>query len=72
MSKTAETKGGLWRCYAGVWAKNADRINNVLEPMSLSQDSFTHGSSEQRVRWLKRGYDSGSMADCDTFRADTL
>ncbi|HDY96998.1 MAG TPA: hypothetical protein ENH72_00785 [Pseudomonas sabulinigri] len=32
-------------------------------------DSFTHGSSAQRVKWFKRGFESGSMADCDTFSA---
>jgi hypothetical protein len=32
-------------------------------------DSFTHGTSEQRVRWFKRGYDSGQVENCDTFRA---
>ncbi len=30
-------------------------------------DAFTHGSSEQRVRWFRRGFDSGRMQDCDTF-----
>jgi predicted metalloprotease len=30
-------------------------------------DSFTHGTSEQRVRWFKRGLDSGALAACDTF-----
>ena len=30
-------------------------------------DSFTHGSSAERVRWLKRGLDSGDPAQCDTF-----
>lgn len=30
-------------------------------------DSFTHGSSEQRVRWLQRGLDSGSVDACNTF-----
>ena len=35
-------------------------------------DSFTHGSSEQRVRWFRRGFDSGRFADCDTFSAQQL
>jgi uncharacterized protein len=35
-------------------------------------DSFTHGSSAQRVRWLKTGLDSGDMRKCDTFRAPNL
>jgi predicted metalloprotease len=35
-------------------------------------DSFTHGSSAQRVRWFKRGIDSGKLAQCDTFRARDL
>jgi uncharacterized protein len=30
--------------------------------------SFTHGSAEQRMTWLKRGLDSGDPAACDTFR----
>jgi predicted metalloprotease len=34
----------------------------------VSPDSFTHGSSEQRVRWFKVGLESGDMASCDTFR----
>jgi len=35
-------------------------------------DSFTHGSSEQRVRWFKRGFDSGRIDACDTFNAGRL
>ena len=30
-------------------------------------DSFTHGSSAQRVKWFKRGFDSGDINSCDTF-----
>lgn len=32
-------------------------------------DSFTHGTSQQRYDWFKRGYDSGNMQQCDTFAA---
>jgi predicted metalloprotease len=32
-------------------------------------ESFTHGSSQQRVTWFKRGLQTGSMQQCDTFNA---
>lgn len=32
-------------------------------------ESFTHGSSAQRVAWFKRGFASGSVKDCNTFEA---
>jgi predicted metalloprotease len=35
-------------------------------------DSFTHGSSAQRVRWFKKGIDNGDVAQCDTFKARQL
>jgi predicted metalloprotease len=33
----------------------------------VTPDSFTHGSSAQRVQWFRRGLDSGSPNSCDTF-----
>lgn len=35
-------------------------------------DSFTHGTSEQRVRWFRKGFESGDVAACDTFSAQRL
>ncbi|WP_378943811.1 neutral zinc metallopeptidase [Paracoccus sp. R86501] len=35
-------------------------------------DSFTHGSAQQRQTWLQRGFESGDMGQCDTFRATDL
>jgi len=34
---------------------------------SISPESFTHGSSEQRTYWLRKGMESGDIASCDTF-----
>jgi predicted metalloprotease len=35
-------------------------------------ESFTHGSSAQRVRWFRRGFDSGDVRECDSFGAAQL
>jgi hypothetical protein len=82
-------------CFAGVWAKNADRARSILEQGDVETalnaataigddalqkqaqgyvvpDSFTHGTSAQRVRWFKRGLDSGQVSACNTFQAASL
>ena len=82
-------------CFAGVWAHNANRDRQLLEPGDIEEglnaasaigddrlqqqsrgyvapESFTHGSSEQRMRWFKRGYDSGDVNVCDTFATSQL
>ncbi|HKR37947.1 MAG TPA: neutral zinc metallopeptidase [Steroidobacteraceae bacterium] len=38
----------------------------------VSPESFTHGSSEQRVRWFKRGFEAGTVDACDTFATRNL
>ena len=35
-------------------------------------ESFTHGTSQQRMTWFKRGFDSGSVQQCNTFEAQRL
>ena len=39
---------------------------------TVQPESFTHGTSEQRQRWFRRGYDQGTLESCDTFSAQSL
>lgn len=39
---------------------------------TVTPDSFTHGSSAQRVSWFRRGFESGAVSDCDTFSQNTI
>lgn len=43
-----------------------DRIQE-MSGRAVSPESFTHGSSEQRMEWFQRGFKSGRVQDCDTF-----
>jgi predicted metalloprotease len=39
---------------------------------TVRPDTFTHGTSAQRVRWFKQGYQTGQLEQCDTFSARNL
>jgi len=48
-----------------------DRIQKQSQGYVVPE-SFTHGSSEQRVRWFKRGIETGDFAQCNTFKTGSL
>ena len=82
MELQADCYAGVWGYHAGTMkqldagdiaeALNAasaigdDRLQKQVQGR-ISPESFTHGSSEQRVRWFKKGMESGRPGDCDTF-----
>lgn len=43
-----------------------DRIQRATQGY-VTPEAFTHGSSEQRMAWFRRGFATGQVADCDTF-----
>ncbi|MCL4159501.1 UNVERIFIED_CONTAM: hypothetical protein GTU68_045380 [Idotea baltica] len=55
-------------------AASAIGDDNIQRKMQghVSPESFTHGTSEQRMRWFKKGFLSGDMSEGDTFNARTL
>jgi uncharacterized protein len=87
MELQADCYAGIWGYHAGTMkqlqsgdieeALNAataigdDRLQKQTQGRVVPE-SFTHGSSEQRVRWFKRGMESGRPQDCDTFSAAAL
>lgn len=40
--------------------------------LNVDHEAFTHGSSAQREKWLRLGYESGDSAKCDTFKKDKV
>ncbi|WP_020650938.1 KPN_02809 family neutral zinc metallopeptidase [Solimonas variicoloris] len=48
-----------------------DRLQHEAQG-TIVPDAFTHGTSAERVRWFKTGFDSGEVARCDTFSAARL
>ena len=48
-----------------------DRLQEMAG-QKVNPETWTHGSSEQRVRWFRKGLERGEMADCDTFKAAEL
>jgi uncharacterized protein len=65
------TKQDVEQAIAAATAVGDDRIQSASGG-GVDSDQWTHGSAEQRVAWFVRGYERGSLADCDTFRADAL
>jgi predicted metalloprotease len=56
---------------AAASAVGDDRIQMATRGY-VAPDSFTHGSAQQRVRWFRRGLESGDLAQCDTFAVASL
>lgn len=48
-----------------------DRLQKQARGYAIP-DSFTHGTSAQRVRWFKKGLETGDLEQCNTFAADNL
>lgn len=86
MELQADCYAGVWGHYAarrgllepgdaeeGLGAAAAigdDRLQKQSQGR-VAPESFTHGSSEDRQRWLQRGLDSGNMDACNTFASGT-
>jgi uncharacterized protein len=64
-------EGDLEEALTAAAAIGDDRLQRQAEGRVVPE-SFTHGTSAQRVSWFRRGFDSGTLRDCDTFRADQL
>jgi predicted metalloprotease len=77
----ADCYAGVWAHHAGAagqletgdidegLAAAAAVGDDRLTAGRVSSENFTHGTSEQRMRWFRTGYEGGDMKGCDTFAA---
>jgi predicted metalloprotease len=63
--------GDIERALNTATAIGDDRLQKQARG-TVVPESFTHGSSVQRVRWFSAGFDSGQISRCDTFAAANL
>jgi predicted metalloprotease len=80
----ADCYAGVWANYVGQEnlleqgdfeeAMNAANAigDDTLTRGRVAPRNFTHGTSEQRMRWFQRGYQSGDVGQCDTFATNSL
>lgn len=84
----ADCFAGVWGCHAdkvrnilesgdleeALGAASAIGDDRIMKQTrgTIVPDAFTHGTSEQRVRWFKRGFESGDPGQCDAFNAKYL
>lgn len=59
-------QGDVEEGLAAAAAVGDDRIQE-MSGRAVNPDSFTHGSSEQRVEWFRRGLETGQIRSCETF-----
>jgi predicted metalloprotease len=60
-------EGDLEEALAAAAAIGDDRLQRGAQGR-VAPESFTHGTSAQRTRWFRRGFESGDVRQCDTFR----
>ena len=66
-----ELEGDLEAALNAASAIGDDRLQQQAQGR-IVPESFTHGSSAQRQRWFRRGFDTGDMNQCNTFKAAQL
>jgi len=64
-------KGDIEEALRAAAAIGDDRLQRQATGR-IRPESFTHGTSEQRVRWFLKGFETGDLSQGDTFKAKTL